>query len=899
MRGTARGKLLYLMALALGASFGGSRTEAAQLAGVLGAHDPSPVIQDGTEYYYFATGQGIVSRSSSDLINWNAGPSVFNTAPAWTTQAVPGFTGTFWAPDAIFLNNQFYLYYAVSTFGSNVSAIGLATSPTLNPSASNYAWTDQGVVVQSTSSSNFNAIDPSVMQDATTGRLWMTYGSFWSGIYVRELDPTTGKPKAGTNPVNVATGPGTAVEGSTLVQHGGFYYLFVNWGACCDGVDSTYNIRVGRSASPTGPFLDANGVNMLNTGAGGGTLFMGNVGNMIGPGGFGMFSQAGQDYFSFHYYSGDANGAPTFGLRNLYWTSDGWPSAAAVNPNWLGATSGNWSDPTNWTVGGVPNGIGNVANFAANSSGHFAISVDGGNKTVSTLNFTSTSSYTVGTNAGNTITMHALTGDSDTINVSAGNQVIAAPLTAGENLGVNVVVNTTLAMSGSVTGPSMTKYGRGNLTISGAESYTGSVLVHAGAVNVTGSVTAGQFTSIGEVGGDVASMTLLGTGSFTANADFNVGDTGDNTNVANGTLTIGGSATLTVGTAGGFYVGSGFSSNTQASGTVNQSGGTVTANGNFDGAFVIAGRTSSKATGTYNLSGGTVNANTNVQVGGHGNGTVTQTGGTFTANSYLSIGRFSGGKGTYAISAGTLNETNAATALIVGESGNGTLTVSGSANVTANGALQLGKNSGSTGTINLNGGTLNAVTVSRGAGTGTLNWNGGTLAASGNSAAFLQGLTNVVVQTGGAVVNTGASAVTIALVLKHDTTLGTTSDGGLKKNGTGSLTLTGANTFTGATVINSGTVVAGNVQGLGTGGVVIHSGGNLVLQSGLVNSVAVPSVTFDGGPGAWLGALDVTNDKLIVEAAGEPCDGGGKFAEPGLFSGDEFDDGAGVWDCSD
>src|ERR1700743_1655275 len=89
VRGLARGRMMYLVALAMATatSFGASRTEAAQLAGVLGAHDPSPVVQDGSSYYYFATGQGIVSRNSTDLVNWNAGPSVFSTAPAWTSQA--------------------------------------------------------------------------------------------------------------------------------------------------------------------------------------------------------------------------------------------------------------------------------------------------------------------------------------------------------------------------------------------------------------------------------------------------------------------------------------------------------------------------------------------------------------------------------------------------------------------------------------------------------------------------------------------------------------------------------------------------------------------------------------------------------------------------------------------
>src|SRR5438067_211642 len=90
----------------------------AQLTGELGAHDPSSIAKDGSRYYYFATGPGIVSRSSADKIAWSGGPSVFSTPPAWTTQAVPGFTNIFWAPDVVYRNNQYYLYYAVSTFGS-------------------------------------------------------------------------------------------------------------------------------------------------------------------------------------------------------------------------------------------------------------------------------------------------------------------------------------------------------------------------------------------------------------------------------------------------------------------------------------------------------------------------------------------------------------------------------------------------------------------------------------------------------------------------------------------------------------------------------------------------------------------------------------------------------------
>ena len=61
-------------------------------------------MKEGSAYYYFGTGQGIVSRTSTNHINWAAGPSVFNWPPAWTTQAVSGFTGNFWAPDVAYFS---------------------------------------------------------------------------------------------------------------------------------------------------------------------------------------------------------------------------------------------------------------------------------------------------------------------------------------------------------------------------------------------------------------------------------------------------------------------------------------------------------------------------------------------------------------------------------------------------------------------------------------------------------------------------------------------------------------------------------------------------------------------------------------------------------------------------
>jgi hypothetical protein len=296
----------------------------ALVRGTLGIHDPSTVISCQGRYYVFGTGQNIISRSSSDKQFWVAGPAVFSSLPSWTTNSVTNFTGDFWAPEIIALNGQYCLYYAVSSFGSQVSGIGLATNPTLDPSDPSYAWTDQGAVIQSTKGSAYNTIDPSVTFDAA-GNLWMSFGSFWSGIYLVQLNPATGKrisPSSPTYHLAYHNDSADSIEASYLFRRGSYYYLFVNWGSCCAGIASTYNIRVGRSTSITGPYLDQNGVNMVN---GGGTLFLEGTGKYIGPGQTGILSEGGTNWLSYHYYDANNNGAPTLDLEPLSWTSDNWP----------------------------------------------------------------------------------------------------------------------------------------------------------------------------------------------------------------------------------------------------------------------------------------------------------------------------------------------------------------------------------------------------------------------------------------------------------------------------------------------------------------------------------------------------------------------------------------------
>lgn len=301
--------------------------QAPPLRGNLAAHDPGSIIKCKDKYYLFYTGQGISSKSSTDKIFWTGGPGVFVHPPNWTTNAAPGFTGTFWAPDIMYLNGRYCLYYAVSTLGSQVSGIGLVTNPTLDPSDPNYLWTDQGPVITSTNGSPYNTIDPSVTLDAS-GNPWMSFGSYWNGIYVVQLDPLTGL-RISSNSLTYHIAYNSSIEASCIFRHGGYYYLMADWGSCCSGVNSTYNIRMGRSTSITGPYLDRNGVDMANNG---GSLFLQGTGKFTGPGHFAILSENGRQWFSYHYYDADAYapwygafGVADFDLEPLSWTADNWP----------------------------------------------------------------------------------------------------------------------------------------------------------------------------------------------------------------------------------------------------------------------------------------------------------------------------------------------------------------------------------------------------------------------------------------------------------------------------------------------------------------------------------------------------------------------------------------------
>lgn len=290
------------------------------LDGMLGIHDPSRVVVCDGHYYVFGTGRGISILTSSDGFTWQRGGRVFDRIPDSVRAYVPKNDGTdVWAPDVIQLNGEYYLYYAISSWGQFVSAVGLVTSPTLDPKDPRYKWTDHGMVVHSVEGENLNAIDPCVFQ-APDGTLWISYGSYHGNIQLVQLDPKTGlRIKPNSHVWIIAS----QSEATYIISHDGYYYLLVNHGSCCQGPNSTYNIRVGRSKKVTGPYLDRHGEDMAR---GGGTLFLAAAGKKIGPGQFGLLTEDGVEKFSCHYEADlDRGGRPTLDIRPLLWTADGWP----------------------------------------------------------------------------------------------------------------------------------------------------------------------------------------------------------------------------------------------------------------------------------------------------------------------------------------------------------------------------------------------------------------------------------------------------------------------------------------------------------------------------------------------------------------------------------------------
>lgn len=328
-------------------------------------HDPVMTQGEDGRYYIFSTGMGIGSMSSADLKTWRQEPGVFfmpypghetNTAPAqhpdipqWAVDSVAKFRGHMWAPDICRKGCNWYIYYSCSSFGVNGSAIGVATSKSLNPQSPDYGWKDLGpVVVSHRNIDNWNAIDPNYID----GHIF--YGSFWDGIQIvpiaddmktllaepqtiaRRMAPGEKAPvtsddsdmKGEEGEQIVVEAGENAIEAPFCIKHDGWYYLFVSWDYCCRGERSTYKTVYGRSRSVEGPYLDREGKDMR---LGGGTLLVGPDSRFYGVGHNSAYELTMPDgtrqwYFLSHAYDTHADGRSKLFMRKLIFDSDGWLS---------------------------------------------------------------------------------------------------------------------------------------------------------------------------------------------------------------------------------------------------------------------------------------------------------------------------------------------------------------------------------------------------------------------------------------------------------------------------------------------------------------------------------------------------------------------------------------------
>jgi arabinan endo-1,5-alpha-L-arabinosidase len=282
------------------------------VTGSVNVHDPG-IVKSGGTYLIAHTGNNIVLKTSTDRTAFKDAGVAFPGGASWTTSYTGG-SANLWAPDISYHNGKYYMYYAASTFGSNHSAIFLATSST----GASGSWSNQGLVIESTTSDNFNAIDPNLYVDPS-GRWWLSLGSFWSGIKQVQLNASTGK-RLDSTIRSIAGRGGGAIEAPFLFHHGSYYYLYVSFDLCCKGASSTYRIMVGRSTSVTGPFVDKNGTAMTS---GGGSEILAGHGNIHGPGGQSLFTDTDADVLVYHYYAD--NGTAKLGINLLGYDASGWP----------------------------------------------------------------------------------------------------------------------------------------------------------------------------------------------------------------------------------------------------------------------------------------------------------------------------------------------------------------------------------------------------------------------------------------------------------------------------------------------------------------------------------------------------------------------------------------------
>ncbi len=268
-------------------------------------HDPSTIMECDGKYYTFGTGGG--GLISEDGWSWYPGAER------------PGGGA---APDALKIGDRYLVAYSSTgggLGGGHAGRILTMWNRTLDPNSPDFKFTEAIEVASSEVDEDCDAIDAGLFMDPTTGRLWCTYGTYFGFIRIVELDPLTGARVEGNEPVDIAID----CEATTVIYRNGWYYLLGTHGTCCDGVNSTYNIVVGRSRKVTGPYLDNMGRDMI---AGGGKMVIDAEDRLFGAGHFGRWIEdEGVEKMSLHFEADlDRSGRSVLAIRPLLWVND-WP----------------------------------------------------------------------------------------------------------------------------------------------------------------------------------------------------------------------------------------------------------------------------------------------------------------------------------------------------------------------------------------------------------------------------------------------------------------------------------------------------------------------------------------------------------------------------------------------
>lgn len=283
----------------------------AATSGANGSHDPSRMIACDKKVYIYSTGGG--AKSSVDGLNWQS-----VATPPWN-RSLANNQGI-WAPDVIFSNGKFLLYGSMWN-DSKASRITLLSSPTLNPDAPNYAWKDEGTVIEGPAGVSHSVIDPAPVLD-TAGNLYVVWGGGYpfpneaDSIFLTRLDNATGLALTTDPGYKPPASPGYPLlkghkEGPYIHYRDNYYYLFWQTGGCCSGASSTYTIHMTRAADIKGPYT-------------GDRTFYSSKGSIHGPGHMGIYTDCGMQRFTYHYYPD--TGGSVIGHNELIWGADGWPS---------------------------------------------------------------------------------------------------------------------------------------------------------------------------------------------------------------------------------------------------------------------------------------------------------------------------------------------------------------------------------------------------------------------------------------------------------------------------------------------------------------------------------------------------------------------------------------------